>query len=390
MATTDIEPGGVIVELPNTLLITTNTADKAFNGALSKANWPLTEHASLALFVSMASSSESDNLPFTGWQPYISLLPTDFTAVAINLPETLLDLLPGSVREVAERQRKLLRQDATATRAFLKGHGAALNEERFKWGWLVGSFMPRIPNPPKGTPTMALAPFLDMLNHTPTTRISAGSSVFGVASTKTTATATAFRITTHDGCRRGREAFINYGPHDNSTLLAEYGFVVPGNPYDSVTVDEEVFGIKPFPREPRGLRERIFKELKEQGLLGDYTLRHNEECFRLTTTLRLLSCLALEGPVNLTPHLDLWRSVLHGRASSMTLDIERIVSTLTTSILDQKLSQLRQNLLKLEKWKESGGRSVCGSFCETILNSAIGIVENNLRTLERRVQSIDL
>lgn len=32
--------------------------------------------------------------------------------------------------------------------------------------------------------------------------------------------------------------FLSYGPHDNSTLLAEYGFISIDNPYNCILVDE--------------------------------------------------------------------------------------------------------------------------------------------------------
>ena len=36
---------------------------------------------------------------------------------------------------------------------------------------------------------------------------------------------------------KGSQVFINYGPHDNKTLLVEYGFVLPSNIHNIVPVD---------------------------------------------------------------------------------------------------------------------------------------------------------
>jgi len=62
---------------------------------------------------------------------------------------------------------------------------------------------------------MALAPFLDMLNHKPEARIEAG---FNLDSK-------CYEIKTYDSYRRGDQVYINYGAHSDFTLCLLYGFL---------------------------------------------------------------------------------------------------------------------------------------------------------------------
>ncbi|KAI8853250.1 hypothetical protein BC829DRAFT_383193 [Chytridium lagenaria] len=130
----------------------------------------------LALFLAAAVDPKMSQLPpFKEWESYVKILPKDFGCVAVNLPPDVL---------IRDRGR-LLQMILRLQRRFLRGVGWKLDPARFKWGWLLThAASPSTPVPssrasisPKGIPTIALAPFLDMLNHNPTTRIQAGSSI---------------------------------------------------------------------------------------------------------------------------------------------------------------------------------------------------------------------
>lgn len=53
-----------------------------------------------------------------------------------------------------------------------------------------------------------------------------------------------YEIKTFDKYKRYSQVFISYGAHDNSHLLLEYGFVIPGNPNDvyEFTLGEKLTG----------------------------------------------------------------------------------------------------------------------------------------------------
>ena len=46
-----------------------------------------------------------------------------------------------------------------------------------------------------------------------------------------------YEIISQSSYRRHEQVFINYGAHDNTKLLLEYGFIVPHNPHNSVPVE---------------------------------------------------------------------------------------------------------------------------------------------------------
>ncbi|EXX79186.1 Rkm2p [Rhizophagus irregularis DAOM 197198w] len=95
-----------------------------------------------------------------------------------------------------------------------------------------------------------------------------------------------YEITTFVPYKRGDQVFINYGPHDNFFILMEYGFVIPNNPYNYVSLDKEYLEIS-LPGETELARQEKLDLLLRHGFYGDYSLRISEISFRLLTALRL-------------------------------------------------------------------------------------------------------
>lgn len=62
-----------------------------------------------------------------------------------------------------------------------------------------------------------------------------------------------FEIKTLSPYKKGEQVFINYGPHDNLAMLKEYGFVLPENCYNFVSVDKEVWQLYSEIESKRGL-----------------------------------------------------------------------------------------------------------------------------------------
>jgi hypothetical protein len=75
-------------------------------------------------------------------------------------------------------------------------------------------------------PTMCLAPFLDLINHNPVVNTRPEFTTKDGELTYALYSATKFR--------KYEQVFINYGSHNNTKLLLEYGFIVPNNPHDFI------------------------------------------------------------------------------------------------------------------------------------------------------------
>lgn len=80
----------------------------------------------------------------------------------------------------------------------------------------------------KDEPTLALAPFLDLLNHSCT----AGTGLY----VKNTDNGILYQLYTTVPFSKYEQVFISYGALDNTKLLTEYGFFVPGNKHDFVEI----------------------------------------------------------------------------------------------------------------------------------------------------------
>jgi hypothetical protein len=176
MATKDIDPGEAIVSIPRGLLITRNTVNEFLNGSLENDGWPLNEHASLSLYLVLnhyaphpVKGNDRDHF----WEPYFSILPSSFDSVASQFNSKLFDLLPCNLKEIASNQIRNCNSDYKAACSFVKTHFPAISISNHDWNraWLcVNTRCITLPHrksatASKGLTTMALAPFLDMLNH---------------------------------------------------------------------------------------------------------------------------------------------------------------------------------------------------------------------------------
>lgn len=83
----------------------------------------------------------------------------------------------------------------------------------------------------KDEPTLALAPFLDLLNHSCT----AGTGLY----VKNTDNGPLYQLYTTVPFSKYEQVFISYGTLDNTKLLTEYGFFVPKNKHDFVEIQRK-------------------------------------------------------------------------------------------------------------------------------------------------------
>ncbi|XP_064628758.1 SET domain-containing protein 4-like [Lineus longissimus] len=242
-----LRPGDDIISVPSKLLITTHTALNSYVGEAIKKYGFGSEEISpqLILCLFLAYEKRRGNKSF--WYPYISSLPASFSTTAFFTDEER-QCLPGFLKEKSDIQLNSIKVSyelalliGAHIEAACKDFAGGLSWEQYLWAWGVVNtrsvYMEQRLHPLlTGVDHYALVPLLDMLNHSVSAKVKA---VFSKSTDR-------YMMQTFDTYRPYDQVFICYGPHDNSKLLLEYGFVLPVNPHNAVTFKEDDFNIIKF------------------------------------------------------------------------------------------------------------------------------------------------
>ncbi|KAF9186938.1 SET domain-containing protein 4 [Haplosporangium sp. Z 27] len=278
MATKDIKAGEVIVQVPESNLVTMKSLEAIYGSRVTRAKKKINSHMIIALHIALMIRNPEK----LGWQPYLKLLPKKFDTMPIRYPKELESLLPENLAGHVRKQRDKIMADYKSTLEFLKSNKDLLDRpldyEEYEWAWLVVNTRCIYLDAKRQNTAdnIALAPMLDFLNHT----YDAKTEGFFCSKTKS------YKIKTLLPYKKGEQVFINYGPHDNGFMLVEYGFVTPSNPYNYAIVDNGFLQID-IPGESPSAKEDKMNLLMGSGYFCDYALHRNEVSFRLLVAMRL-------------------------------------------------------------------------------------------------------
>ncbi|XP_066563096.1 SET domain-containing protein 4 [Amia ocellicauda] len=306
MTTQPIKAGDLIISLPEKCLLTTTTVLGSPLGQYIK-RWkpPVSPLMALCTFLISERHLEAKSL----WKPYIDVLPKVYTC-PVYFSQEVVNLLPGTLRKKAFEQRDTVQELYLSSFMFFKSLQPLFSQsvedvfthDAMRWAWCsintrtVYMKHPQSEFLSREADVYALAPYLDLLNHSPEVQVEAA------FNEKTRC----YEIRTGPGCRKYEQAFICYGPHDNQRLLLEYGFIAKGNPHSVVYIDRDALQ-SCLTRGDKQLTQKLLL-LKENNLLENLTFGLDGPSWRLLTALRLLSL----KPVEFTS----WKSVLLGAAVS--------------------------------------------------------------------------
>ncbi|XP_037687757.1 SET domain-containing protein 4 isoform X2 [Choloepus didactylus] len=298
MSKTSLEVGQMIISLPESCLLTTDTVIRSYLGAyITKWKPPLSPLLALCTFLVSEKHAGDQSL----WKPYLEILPKAYTC-PVYLEPKVVKLLPEPLRAKAQEQRTHVQEFFTSSRDFFSSLQPLFSEavesifsySALLWAWCTVNtravyMRPRRREGFSTEPdTYALAPFLDLLNHSPRVQVKA-------AFNEETR---CYEIRTASRCRKHEEVFICYGPHDNQRLLLEYGFVSVCNPHACVYVSRD-----------KQMNKKI-SILKDHGFIENLTFGWDGPSWRLLTALKLL-CLEAE-------EFTCWKKVLLGEVISDT------------------------------------------------------------------------
>lgn len=244
----------LIIEVPYQCLISYQTLEndndfcKLF-GDLNEAKSAVPFHALLALYLchQKVKGEKSE------WMAYIKTLPDNFTtpyfcqkSELYYLPETILEKIVEQnnlVKNCFQTLRSLLHKDVRDDFTF----------DVFKWAFFVcnsrsihinGRWLEPLVDYQKfkellsDEPNMALAPLLDLLNHSDKAKTrnqlshSKDFIARNVEKIKTREIVLSYQLFTASSINKYEQIFIHYGAHNSTKLLLEYGFIVSDNQMD--------------------------------------------------------------------------------------------------------------------------------------------------------------
>ncbi|KAM6285162.1 SET domain-containing protein 4 isoform 2-T2 [Spheniscus humboldti] len=313
MTTKALQAGDLIISLPEKCLLTTGTVLSSCLGEyIMKWKPPVSPLIALCTFLIAEKHAGEKSL----WKPYLDVLPKTYTC-----PVCLEHDVP----------------------LFAENTGTIFNYSALEWAWCtINTRTIYMKHSQRECFSLepdvyALAPYLDLLNHSPNVQVKA-------AFNEQTRS---YEIWTNSQCKKYEEVFICYGPHDNQRLLLEYGFVTMNNPHSSVYVSSDTL-LKYFPPLDKQRNAKI-AILKDHDFLENLTFGWDGPSWRLLTALKLLSLGADE--------FTCWRRTLLGdvisvRNEQQTLNITAKICHFlmeeTQHVLLQ-ISQLKSNKENLKK-----------------------------------------
>ncbi|KNE59771.1 hypothetical protein AMAG_18418 [Allomyces macrogynus ATCC 38327] len=277
-AVRDIEPNEPIVQVPRNLLVSRTAVLSKWCPVLTKSPHAarLSEHCVLTAFLVLlklqAPCVKLSVHEF--WAPYLATVPAQFTNLFFDDAVHNCEFMPQDAKRRLDTQIRTVRTDFAAFTAVQKDLGDQhllpstfdVPAATFHWAWFAVNsrcvslqMLPtagsgRRSTPTKSADTMALAPFLDMINHSPTTTVTV------VAPPNSPY----YAMHTGQSWSRGTEVFIHYGDHAPWDLYVEYGFAMPASNHP---VSVRNFVERSFPETDERFAWR-WRALRNVGLLG--------------------------------------------------------------------------------------------------------------------------
>lgn len=238
-ASMPVKVGEVLVSIPKSTMITCETVfcNTLLNKALqaSHLSFKAMEILSFFLLYHKYLGKNSD------WHLYLDSLPTTYTVPAYCSAEEV-DLLPEFLKTFAQNQDESVNKCFVNIKTIVACSSHSLGYlfsplciKDVRWAWFAVNTRAVYLKNDNPSPLLvdedvcALAPYLDLLNHSHTAQVTTGINQEN----------SCYEITTLVPYDQFTQVFINYGPHDNIKLCIEYGFILPSNPHNYVPVTLE-------------------------------------------------------------------------------------------------------------------------------------------------------
>lgn len=232
MAAQNISIGQPLAIVPGRLVITVDSVSMSPFGKYFTAVYKTQQVLATYLMFERHKGSESF------WYSYIVSLPTTMSNAAYCTTENLPDDLSAKVIDHQSIILTTYNEIISEMSSIVCSHCSEtfiniFTFEVYKWAWSIVNTRAVYMSPDcslknkiklSDVNNLALAPYIDMFNHSPLACVRATVNHLNGA----------YTIVTEKLFKKHSEVFINYGPHSNTKLFLEYGFIVPSNPQDSI------------------------------------------------------------------------------------------------------------------------------------------------------------
>lgn len=207
------------------------------------------------------------------WFPFIDSLPpmTDFQQSPLVWKlhdDARVKSLPRSTSIHCDKMFDRFNRDYTTVQSFV--HGLEIDREVYLWTWFcVNSrcLYMEIPEGHDKDDNFTLAPYVDLINHSPREQC-----ILKIDHT-------GFHVLTSTTYSENEELYLSYGPHSNEFLLCEYGFMLDINPWNDVDITSKITPM---------LDNIQVDFLKSKGYYGDYTMTFEDISFRIEVALAVI------------------------------------------------------------------------------------------------------
>lgn len=370
MAAQSIDVGQPLAIVPGRLVI---TVDSVFVSSFGKHFTTVYKTQQvLATYLMFERHKGSESF----WYNYIVSLPATISNAAYCNAEYLPDDLS---KKVSDHQNVIL----TTFNQIMSEMGSIVclhcshtysnifTFEVYKWAWSIVNTRAVYISPDcslknkiklSDVNNLALAPYIDMFNHSPDASVRAVVNCLDGA----------YTIVTEKLFKKHSEVFINYGPHSNTKLFLEYGFIVPSNPQDSVnlTADEIIS------KTSKSLNKNRMDKLKSYDLLvGHYCTSEG-----LSWSTRILTYLLIYS--DRLNDEELKNRVF---ANLFTKSEIEAISKIGTIIVETKLEETKY-------WESNMSTVLKKDQAENLTGFlvALELVKENRRLLEKCLQSLNV
>lgn len=239
-----------IIKIPKKLLITVGLVSRSVIKDLFIKNKLYDAQSVLAVFLLYQRHLGS----LSDWKIYIDSLPASYTVPDYcntmekkKLPDFLAEELDRRSRNVVNQYRVIVQsiseldEDKNRCNHCGKVFKDIVTFRGFEWAFYTVNTRAVYVDNSKSTneliniknwDNLALAPFLDLFNHSYDAEVD-------VDLIRENGDKEFYEIKTLKPFDKGSQVFINYGPHNSVKLYLEYGFFIPINPLDEVYVNYE-------------------------------------------------------------------------------------------------------------------------------------------------------